>query len=1347
MRITTYRPPYRDEFWYGWLLDLADTNMDSRYIATNVMKFTARYFPYSGVVLENGKFARQELWLDCIRGLSDNIRNLKEQGYVVPDTDDFIRYHTVLAVTGIAKPAGIQAKYMEAVIRVRTRDKWDLTATDAEVKSLKICPECVKEDLKDRTPYLRTWHQIQGVTVCAEHGIPLQTITRKEALSFIQGDLPMGEKVDKEAEKEEFSYACFIKEIYDRPSWMNLGILRQAVIPYEDEIDIGHFTGRRPHTFTKVAKELMKTFGSYVEILEMAREPAGREISKILYGIPDSIRINGTVSHVSEFSCSICGHTWEAHPYAVYKGFGCPVCDSGLSDEERINRLLLRVGDGKYELAEPYEHMGKRHKIFHRTCGRIINDTTTTLSERIWWEHRCACEKMTNMEELKEKVEKAGTGYVMTGYERKKINGHRRNVITIKHTCGQTRTVTDRVFFAFPYCRRCEPLRMDENNIDVWIERLLGDEYELYSYQSFRYLEIRHKPCGTVFDTNLYVLKNGKQCPLCASYYIAERDQGPTLESILYLQMKDYFKDHKVWSTRKHLTMKDKKPYFIALRKLEIQGYVKRVSTGYYALTDEVTVYDLLNEKYLTDRNGDPCGRYTGETHEYLTGKRDTEPEVLSLESGSLYQYSQTTVTVMGKKVLTRGLIPEKPKKLVENKKEKGEDGMLGTFFPPKEDEWMSAWAEELAKENLYKKIHQFYMRQMGYDFGNRENRGYLRNLDEICDRHGLDVFSVLRNNTDLYAFGMFYTYGTMADISDRLIRVPRDSFLMYCPKRHIGAWKWCPECAREDEERYGRKIVHTKHLLYGVRACWKHGCKLVTENSDESDRMATEEEIRYAKFLSDLFDEPLECSILEVQEAVLKKLSETGYQYAKDELPEGLGFTHLESVRLFFRGRFGHTPASFEKMAWLLVKLFSSAEELKKYLGFEGKDKLEQEFVDAVKDTEIIRTDFPFAKLQCQKCGQEFTVHMKAYLLGSWCPSCDIGMTEEDVLRRRISLIENDEYEYLGMVRGNAKIKVRHKPCGTVTKPTIQEFIWNYRGCLTCQQNMWKQRVGMKNRNKNGIEFTITAYRNANDMDVISDTGVKMEHVSYDAFAAGTLGGLLSREEMKTHKEHHLGETFVNNQGKCGKIVAWNGYDHIDVEFENGYIARNRQYEAFKAGAIRCEEPGFVRRKDRVGQKSKHLCGMEMEIIRYSSVHDMDVKFEDGYVAKHVSYRTFKNGSVRHPEHNHRLKTERIGEEFLQNNGCVAVVVEYRSERDCLIRFTDDGAEVDHVSIQRLKNGTVGKPFVPPLGKKYMLHTGEEVEIIAYNGIYDVTIRWPDGFVREGVRMSGLRRGLIAKK
>ena len=52
----------------------------------------------------------------------------------------------------------------------------------------------------------------------------------------------------------------------------------------------------------------------------------------------------------------------------------------------------------------------------------------------------------------------------------------------------------------------------------------------------------------------------------------------------------------------------------------------------------------------------------------------------------------------------------------------------------------------------------------------------------------------------------------------------------------------------------------------------------------------------------------------------------------------------------------------------------------------------------------------------------------------------------------------------------------------------------------------------------------------------------------------------------------------------------------------------------------------------DRLGETRMMNCDMEATIIRYNGVRDIDVRFEDGAVAKNKAYGEFKRGKIAHP-------------------------------------------------------------------------------------------------------------------
>ena len=55
-------------------------------------------------------------------------------------------------------------------------------------------------------------------------------------------------------------------------------------------------------------------------------------------------------------------------------------------------------------------------------------------------------------------------------------------------------------------------------------------------------------------------------------------------------------------------------------------------------------------------------------------------------------------------------------------------------------------------------------------------------------------------------------------------------------------------------------------------------------------------------------------------------------------------------------------------------------------------------------------------------------------------------------------------------------------------------------------------------------------------------------------------------------------------------------------------------------------------RKTERIGEINKNKQGLNMEIIKYENSKNIDVKFEDGYIARNRCYHSFKNGILESP-------------------------------------------------------------------------------------------------------------------
>ena len=140
-----------------------------------------------------------------------------------------------------------------------------------------------------------------------------------------------------------------------------------------------------------------------------------------------------------------------------------------------------------------------------------------------------------------------------------------------------------------------------------------------------------------------------------------------------------------------------------------------------------------------------------------------------------------------------------------------------------------------------------------------------------------------------------------------------------------------------------------------------------------------------------------------------------------------------------------------------------------------------------------------------------------------------------------------------------------------------------------------------------------------------------------------------------------------------------------IDICFEDGAIAKCKGYKEFKKGSI--AHPSTTA-EARLGETQMMNCGMEATIIRYNTGKDIDLRFEDGTIAKCKSYKSFKKGEIA----NQNIKASfenRLGETRMMNCGMEATIIRYNGAFDIDVRF-EDGTVVEHKSYSKFKKGEI---------------------------------------------------------
>lgn len=292
--------------------------------------------------------------------------------------------------------------------------------------------------------------------------------------------------------------------------------------------------------------------------------------------------------------------------------------------------------------------------------------------------------------------------------------------------------------------------------------------------------------------------------------------------------------------------------------------------------------------------------------------------------------------------------------------------------------------------------------------------------------------------------------------------------------------------------------------------------------------------------------------------------------------------------------------------------------------------------------------------------------------------------------------------------------------------------------------------KVGEVNRAKNGMLMEIIAYRNCNDIDIRFEDGAIVRNRSYRKFKDGKVG---HPDKFGYNKERdaeiRVGEENVNKKGEHLKIICYRNSKDIDVQFEDGTILKGKSYDNFKKGLIL--KPVDLK-ENRVGEESISKEGMKMKIINYRGATDIDVKFEDGTILYGKTYYNFKNGllSVNSLD-KYEKANARLGKNSIASNGMKMIVIAYRSSTDMDVQF-EDGYIAHNVNYYNFKKGTIKNPNNPVVfperrkdfvGKRFKQNNGKWVEIIRYeNGKVD--IKFDDGVVVKGKNYRNVKEGKI---
>ena len=494
MELTCFRPPFRDELLYGWLVFLAENNYP--FDSLGIQRVVDRMFPHGKSPGMRGTINKEPVRKDYLRGLDKSVQELKDSGYKVPGTADIITYNTPLVAIGIAQDKGDQARYIHTAVSTITGGLLDMPTLPLLVSQINYCPVCMCS-----VPYVRTWHNLPGVESCAIHEVDLCSLEDTSSISW-----QLERSKCETSSPKKIAYAKYVKSVYDHPTDINIQIIRSLLSDRGFKVNTA-----KKLSFSDVINYLLASGISYSELI------------KDLPSSPVMVKSNrGTLvtrkATIGKYRCAVCENKWTDTLEAARLGFYCPECMSSEDPDHLVNEMLRSIGDGHYHLNEPFRGIGATQAVIHDTCGRA---QPVRMASKIWHRTTCRCEIAHTINSIQERIDRISTDFTIEDYLPS------QEVVTVLHTkCGQTRKTLLSSFLTnpmCPYCKENEQIKLRKNKL----QEAIGDEYDILELQrQGESIRLRHKPCGYVVSGKFQSFIDGKRCPLCVPYLTRKRKAG-----------------------------------------------------------------------------------------------------------------------------------------------------------------------------------------------------------------------------------------------------------------------------------------------------------------------------------------------------------------------------------------------------------------------------------------------------------------------------------------------------------------------------------------------------------------------------------------------------------------------------------------------------------------------------------------------------------------------------------------------------------------------------------------------------------------------------------------------------
>ena len=207
--------------------------------------------------------------------------------------------------------------------------------------------------------------------------------------------------------------------------------------------------------------------------------------------------------------------------------------------------------------------------------------------------------------------------------------------------------------------------------------------------------------------------------------------------------------------------------------------------------------------------------------------------------------------------------------------------------------------------------------------------------------------------------------------------------------------------------------------------------------------------------------------------------------------------------------------------------------------------------------------------------------------------------------------------------VRSSADINVQFENGEVRTGIQYNAFRDGYVKSLVLEEQRKNSHIGEVYRQNCGVDAEVTAYMNAFNCTVRFSNGEVRERVIYSKLKEGSV------LPPSLQNVDRVGEKHMQGCGQEAEITAYRDANDVDVKFPDGKTREHVTYYDIVHGRINPLKRGAKFREEHLGEERTMKCGLKAKIIEVRGAMDIDVQFETGEVREHIVYANFKSGAV----------------------------------------------------------------------------------------------------------------------